>query len=172
MKWPADDDGIVDMILGNEGKTFTNWANDPGGPTKFGIDLETLRTWRKDETLQAAAVQALDESEARRIYTTRYISGPGFNQIADIKLRAFVCDTAVLWGPVHATRMLQGAADLPQDAELTPAVAKVVNEKEARHLINAIAVERIVEHAMETAQKPNKLVFLRGWVNRAAKAIS
>ncbi len=170
--WPKDDNGIVDMILGNEGKSFTNFMADPGGATRFGIDLATLRAWRNDNTLGPDDVKKLEEDEARRIYATRYISGPGFDKLTNTDLRAFMCDTAVLFGPAHAIRMLQKALELGQDGVLGDETATKANAGEARHLINVIAVERIIEHAMEASQRPAKLMFLRGWVNRAAKAIT
>ena len=71
---------IIDDILEKEGG-YVNDPDDGGGPTNFGITLETLKEWRGDFTLTADDVGFMDIGEARLIYEHRYIEEPGFNLI-------------------------------------------------------------------------------------------
>ena len=38
---------IIDDVLEAEGSKYTNDPADPGGPTRWGITLKTLRRWRQ-----------------------------------------------------------------------------------------------------------------------------
>ena len=71
-------EAIIDTILRREGwPRYTNRPSDRGGPTKGGITLATLASWRK-RPVTATDVAALDEAEVRAIYRARYIEEPGF----------------------------------------------------------------------------------------------
>lgn len=62
-------------IIGHEGG-YTNDPRDRGGPTKYGVILKVLRTWRgydeDDPTITAADVEALTLAEAKKIFRARY----------------------------------------------------------------------------------------------------
>src|SRR5688500_15627468 len=58
------------VVLGHEGG-FLHHPLDPGGPTKFGITLETLARARK-AAVDAEDVRTLDRAEAGAIYRALY----------------------------------------------------------------------------------------------------
>ena len=111
-------DEIIDDILEAEGSRYTNDPTDPGGPTKFGITLATLKRWRlrrdQRELVTAASVRALQPKEAREIYRHFYIVDPGFDLLPD-EVQAFVVDTGVHFGPRTAARQLQAAVGVKTD---------------------------------------------------------
>jgi lysozyme family protein len=100
---------IIDDVLRREGGAkYTNLPGDSGGPTKYGITLNTLSKWRKKPCV-AEDVQALAEAEARHIYTARYWYEPGFDQVAPVSAEVAeeLMDTGVNMGPVRAIEFLQ-----------------------------------------------------------------
>ena len=116
-------DEIIDGVLQAEGSRFTNDPADPGGPTKFGITLATLRRWRRrggaSQVVTAADVRALEEPEAREIYRHRYINDPGFDQLPE-EVQPFVVDTGVHFGPRTAAKQLQEAVGAKRDGVVGP----------------------------------------------------
>ncbi len=102
-------DEIIDDVLRREGgDKYTNIPGDSGGPTKYGITLNTLSKWRK-KPCTAADVEALTEAEARQIYTARYWYEPGFDRVAPISSEVAdeLMDTGVNMGPARAVEFLQ-----------------------------------------------------------------
>jgi lysozyme family protein len=104
-------EAIIDTILRREGwPRYTDRPSDRGGPTKGGITLATLTSWRK-RPVTAADVAALDEDEVRAIYRARYIADPGFAGITDDTLRALVIDSGVIHNTSRAGTWLQDAVN-------------------------------------------------------------
>lgn len=96
---------LVDVV---EGPEYTDNPNDSGGPTKYGITLKALATYRKIE-VTAVDVENLTREEAIAIYTENYINKPGFANLVDIdNTVGLECiDTGVNMGPIIATMFLQ-----------------------------------------------------------------
>ncbi len=120
-------DAILDQIIQNEGREYTNDPDDPGGPTKFGITLETLHSWR-GKPVTPDDVKNLTEDEARTIYTARYWTQPGFASVDAIspKIAAKLADAGVNVGPGTVSQWLQRTinvmgASLTVDGKLGPA---------------------------------------------------
>lgn len=111
------DDEILDEIIEREGREYTNDPSDRGGPTKFGITLDTLARHRR-RLVTAADVAALTEAEARDIYRIRYIRP--FDPIRDAALRAFLIDAGVQHGTAIAVKLLQDAVGATADGKLGP----------------------------------------------------
>lgn len=178
---------IVTALLLREGREYTNDPIDHGGPTKFGITLRDLRAWRSriaaDEgeachirlATTEADVEALEEAEAREIYRRRYILDPGFDQIPDDWLRAFVVDTGVLQGQKTAVKLVQRALGVTMDGILGPVTLAALAAADPA-LIRSIMIRNRIQHlvACALADVPpdtvstTNLKFLRGWLNRVA----
>jgi lysozyme family protein len=109
-------DAFAPALLQREGGgTFTDRAADKGGPTRWGIDAETLGRWRKlGRSATAAEVQALGETEALTIYRQQYFVLPGFQQVAAIspRLAEELLDTGVNMGPHWSSVWLQRSLNL------------------------------------------------------------
>ena len=156
---------IISDIIHREGG-YVNDPNDQGGPTKFGITLDTLRSYRNDKTLTATDVQDLTEEEATAIYSKMYVNDPGFNRLVG-GVQAFMVDFGVNSGPGAAIRQLQGL--LPGckiDGILGPATAATANLCDQASLLTNLIHTRLafVEHL--AAVNPADQKFLAGWTAR------
>lgn len=159
-------DHIIDDIIQREGG-FVDNPDDRGGPTKFGITLAALREYHKADRLEAADIAALTKAEAETILRSNYVDRPGFNQIANDQVRAFLVDWGVNSGPATAIKHLQIL--LPgcrADGVLGPDTAKIANTCDQIKLLNHLITLRLdfVHHLVKN--DPNQAQFLGGWVNR------
>lgn len=162
-----DDDDIISAILRREGATYTNLPTDRGGPTKYGITLATLSAWRK-VPVTADDVRLLTEVEARMIYAARYITGPGFDSIADDRLRALVVDCGVLHGQPTAARWLQAATGAHVDGVLDPASLAAIAKASPVTLYCRVLAARIRAEGADISRNPAQAQFAGGWAGRCA----
>lgn len=167
MNWPQNDDEIVGMIFAHEGSDYTDLPSDKGGPTKYGITIDTLSSWRHSECT-SEDVKNLTEQEATEIYKGKYIIHPGFDTISDVRLRAALVDMGVMFGYIRAIQTLQSLVHVSQDGVLGPLTQSAANyTHDIRGLINQISGVRIQMHAKRVNQDHTQLAFLTGWINRA-----
>jgi lysozyme family protein len=167
-------DRVLDEVIRREGG-YVNHPADRGGPTKFGITLDTLRRWR-DQPVTADDVARLTEAEARQIYRQRFVIAPGYAGIVDPQLTALVVDCAVLYGEDDASPWLQRAAkelgaDLIVDGKVGPRTLAVVNSLDADRLIRKVCGLRLRKMGREITDKPSQAVFAAGWSNRLAEFV-
>lgn len=171
---------IIDELIRREGSVYTNRAADKGGPTKYGITLETLREERGGWA-SAADVANLTENEARGIYRERYIRRPGFDRIPDPRLRELLIDFGVNSGPKRAALALQVAVGgVATDGRIGPeTLAKLATLDPARVYASVLRarVKFYVEIALadpevkrfRASHPRTQLENLRGWINRATE---
>lgn len=99
---------IADQIIAREGG-YVNDPDDPGGATKFGVTLGTLRRLRLDLTgdgrIDGADVKAMTRQRARDIFIREYFYRPKIDQLPDV-LQASVFDMYVNAGK-QAVKVLQ-----------------------------------------------------------------
>lgn len=162
---------IIDEIIEREGG-YVDHEADRGGPTKYGITLQTLRNYRDDHTLGAEDIRALSRQEARDIYRERYLRGPGIDQITDDSLRAHVLDCAVLYAPRTAIEWLQTATGAePVDGLMGPitrqAVDHAVTTAGAATVHCRIVRQRILSMARLVRTDRSQGDFIVGWCRRA-----
>lgn len=175
---------IIRAILEAEGSEYTDRASDAGGPTKFGITLNTLSAYRK-RPCTAPDVQALTVIEATGIYEDRYINAPGFALLTDGRLESLMVDSGVQHGVPEAVKMLQRAAYLDVDGKLGQvSLAKInlADAESAARLRGAVCAARVRLYGNLIAHDP-QLVRARstglhlqaenaaGWANRIASFI-
>jgi lysozyme family protein len=176
----ADFDRAIPVILGHEGGAFVDHPADPGGATKWGITLSTLRRSRPSAT--AADVAALTSSEASAIYRREWWDALGYAAIGSQIVATKIFDMAVNMGPRRAHRLAQrafnslglaqiaagGAApQIPEDGLLGPVTFAALNEADAGGLLAALAAQQSAFYRELAARKPEMAVFLRGWLKRA-----
>jgi len=90
---------VLHEILDREGwPAYTEHPNDKGGPTKGGITLRTMESWRGRRCTRAE-LKRLQEEEALAILRRRYVEVQGINTLSDGDLQEQVIDTGVLSGP-------------------------------------------------------------------------
>lgn len=119
-------DEILDDLIRREGNEYSDRPADKGGPTKYGITLATLQAYWPGST-GVEELKALEEAQARVIYSHKYIYSPQFNRIDDPRLCALMVDTGVQHGQVTAIRMLQEALALTVDGILGPISIAAIN---------------------------------------------
>lgn len=99
---------IADQIIAREGG-YVNDPDDPGGATKFGVTIGTMRQLAMDLTgdgrITPADVRALRRDQARQIFIDRYFVRPGIARLPE-PIQSSVFDMQVNAG-TNAVRLLQ-----------------------------------------------------------------
>jgi len=166
---------LLDRVLEEEGwPTFTVDPADHGGPTKGGVTLRDLERHR-GRACSVAELQALEEPEARAIFTKQYITDWNFERIEDDWVRAFVVDTGILQGQPEAAMMLQRVLGVDQDASIGPVTLAAAEACDAHLLRRALLRERMhlllddmVYEIPSTTVRSSNLHWRHGWWNRVA----
>ncbi|PWK65887.1 glycoside hydrolase family 108 protein [Aminobacter sp. AP02] len=101
------------LMFGHEGG-YSNHPSDPGGPTKYGVTLKTLRAHRRNPKLTAEDVKALTLAEAEDVYHKSYWTQSGGDLLpAGLDYSSF--DYGVNSGPATAIKRLQKVLGIGQD---------------------------------------------------------
>jgi lysozyme family protein len=167
------DDEIIDTILKYEGG-FTNHPNDHGGPTNFGITAADYGRWmRKSGHATVDEVRTMPESTARNIYKKWYIEDAGFDRLTNDKLRLVLVDSGVLFGISRATKWLQQEIGvLPVDGKFREDTATALAKYSHPDLLpRRVLGRRLGAIADIVKRDPSQMVFLRGWISRAASLL-
>lgn len=127
-------------IVAREGG-YVNDPADPGGATKYGVTIGTMRALGIDLTgdgrVDLADVRVLTPERATEIFIQHYFRKPGIDQLPAC-LHDTVFDMQVNAG-AHAVRILQrlltrlGIASLKDDGEIGPKTVAAAREAERRH---------------------------------------
>ena len=166
---------IVGDILRREGSRFTDHPRDRGGPTRWGVTVPPMMEYRravggyvpktKDE--QREVIRTLSKEEARAIYELLYVEKPRFGEIKHPELRALAIDTGVHHGRRRAGRWLQSVVGTKQDGRVGPITLGAVNGRQWRQIHRELLARRYLGFATFVKRRPDQLVWLRGWTNRA-----
>jgi lysozyme family protein len=148
-------------VLASEGwDAYTNNPDDPGGPTRFGITMATLQSWR-GMPVGPDDVKALGQDEALAIYSDRYwrpICGDDLPPGIDLA----VFDAAVNMGPGTAARLLQRCLGVADDGKIGPQTIEAAEDADAVALVSAFSERRLAYYqALSTWD-----TFGHGWTNR------
>lgn len=160
---------IINDILKREGG-YVNHPADRGGPTKYGITLATLCSWRHNLNLKPEDVENMPEDEARAIYKRRYFEEPGFEAL-DPFFWPFLVDAAVNHGPSAAVKMLQRALGASPDGILGPATLTAAKAHVPRRLAAKFVAERAKKYGRIITQDPSQAAFAAGWMSRLGEFI-
>jgi lysozyme family protein len=162
----TDVEKILRGVLDREGwPTYGVHPNDKGGPTKGGITLRTLESWRQRRCTRAE-LQRLTEDEALAILTRRYAEANGIQRVTDLDLRTQLIDDAVLSGPFIAAKDLQEALGVVVDGIIGPQTLAAIDRDGAAVVGRRLVVERSLRLARHVQQHSDQLVFLVGWLTR------
>lgn len=163
---------IADTISRWEGG-YVNHPADHGGPTHFGITQRTLAAFR-GRPVTAEDVRTLPRAEAVTIYRQRYWQTTGVDRLPE-PLQPVVFDSAVNLGPGAAVRLLQQAlgdlgAPVAVDGVLgavtAATAARLVAERGAGPVINAVCDRRQRHYDALVAADPTHACFRAGWRRR------
>ncbi len=130
----------LSAILAREGwPTYTNRADDRGGPSKGGITLKTLR--RHNPAATIADLKALTKAQAAAIYFNDYLAP--FAAVADDALWDLLVDYGVTSGPELAIRAAQQAVGVDIDGKLGPVTSKAINADDADAVRERVVILRL-----------------------------
>ena len=165
----ATTDEILGAILEREGwPTYTDPEEtglpDRGGPTKGGITLNTLSSWRGHRAARRD-LKRLTREEALQILRRQFVECNGIARLEGSPVFAQVIDNGVLSGPYTAVCDLQRALGVTADGIIGGITCAAVEAQ--RHRISALLVRaRALRIARFVQSHPKQLVFLNGWMTR------
>lgn len=99
---------MIAAVIVREGG-YIHHPTDKGGPTKYGITLRTLESWRGTR-LRTQDVQLLTREEAVEIYAARYYYGAKLERLPEC-LQPAMFDACVNHGARNAWKLLQQAVN-------------------------------------------------------------
>ena len=179
---------IAQEIVAREGG-YVNDPDDPGGATKYGVTIHTLRALGRDLNhdgrIDPSDVRLLEKSEAVEIFLTRYFDRPGLGTLPPA-LQASVFDMYVNAG-VMAVKLLQRVLikrghKIGDDGLLGPktlAATRAEMAKGATAFVDAYGLaRRDFYYALADARPASRKYARRkdggkgGWISRAEEFIS
>ncbi len=180
---------IAEGIVAREGK-YVNDPDDPGGPTKYGVTIHTLRNipWGdldRDGDIDKFDVQALSRDHAIDIFLERYFFGPRIDELPEV-LQDTVFDMQVNAGS-NAIRILQRLlAEFGEtvfiDGALGPQTIGAAHRaavKAPDHIRDAYGVARRDYYFGIADRRPASRKYARtraggkgGWIKRAEEFMS
>lgn len=141
-------------------------ANDPGGPTKYGITCYDLAEYDHEPMNSMATwapiVEAMPLSTAEVIYEEKYAVAVDFDQLNT------GCDCAIFDFDVNsgntAIRYAQQVVGVAIDGKMGPITLQAINNSDPTSFINSLCDARLgFLHGLTTWS-----VFGTGWNNRVA----
>ncbi len=179
---------IADEIIAREGG-YVNDPDDPGGATKYGVTMHTMRRLGIDLTgdgkVTAADVRRLTREQARDIYVEHYFRHPGIGGLPEV-LQATVFDMYVNAGS-NSVRILQRLLNdmgeaLTVDGVLGPLTLSAAHraaEAAPKHIADAYGIARRNYYYTLGDARPASRKYVRrrdggkgGWIVRAEEFIS
>ena len=179
---------IAEEIVAREGG-FVNDPDDPGGATKYGVTLGTLRRLGLDVThdtrIDVADVRALTRDQAVDIYIEHYFRRPGLGALPEA-IQASVFDMYVNAG-MNAVKILQRLCrdmGFPCDPDgmigpQTIRAAQMAQEAAPGHFADAYGIARRNYYYALADARPQSRKFARrqnggkgGWIARAEEFIN
>ncbi len=179
---------IAKEIVAREGG-FVNDPSDPGGATKYGVTIGTMRRLGLDKTgdgrVTVADVRALTRADAEQIFIKHYYRRPRIYQLPE-PLRATVFDMYVNAGR-NAVKILQRLLrkmghNISVDGAIGPKTIKAAKAAFADapgYLADAYGIERRNYYFRLADSRPASRKYARtraggkgGWIKRAEEFIS
>lgn len=179
---------IAKEIVAREGG-YVNDPDDPGGATKYGVTIHTMRRLGldldRDGQVTSKDVKRLTRDQACEIFLTHYFQKPRLAELP-APLQASVFDMYVNAGS-NAVRILQKLLrkmgyDLSVDGALGPqtlGIARKAMQAAPDHLVDAYGIERRNYYYRLADARPASRKYARrrdggkgGWITRAEQFIS
>ena len=165
---------MIARLIEREGG-YVDHPADRGGPTKYGITMATLQSWRS-RPVAAADVRDLSIAEATDIYRKRYVEHRQMriDQWPYRRLAEVTLDASIMFGdgPALAVRWAQEAinaqgGNVKVDGWAGPQTWAAMALRNEAALVAYVVGARCRHHARVVAARPGQSVFLEGWINRA-----
>ncbi len=179
---------IASQIVAREGG-YVNDPDDPGGATKYGVTIGTMRRLGididADGDVDERDVQALSRDRAISIFIEHYFEKPRISRLPE-QLQPSVFDMYVNAG-AHAVRILQKLLvqmrfDVTVDGVIGPQTAAAAQNAQAAapdHFVDAYGVARRNYYYALADKRPASRKYARrrdggkgGWITRAETFIT
>ena len=179
---------IAEDIVAREGG-YVNDPDDPGGATKHGVTIHTMRALGldldRDGDVDARDVRLLSRGQAVDIFVEHYFVRPRIAMLPEV-LHATVFDMQVNSGS-NAVKILQRllrdmGLDIAVDGVIGPQTARAAHAAAARaadHLADAYGIARRDYYYRIADRRPASRKYARrrdggkgGWIRRAEMFIS
>lgn len=172
-------DNIIDIkdilldIIEIEGG-YVDHPNDKGGPTKYGITLKILESYRGTK-VTIEDVKSLSKEEAYRIFRERYYLKPNIIYTPSL-IQPIMVDMAINHGPQRAIRVLQrilnelGYGELLVDGLLggkTSEASRRASNNLEEFFVNILVKNRKLLYYAIAVNDPSQMIFIKGWLGRA-----
>lgn len=169
-------DAAIPVILDHEGY-FADDKHDPGGATKYGISLQTLRRLgydvNADGEIDVADSRALTKAAAIEIYRREYWDVLNLDSVLHQAVATRLFDICVNAGPSAAVEVLRRAirsctTENYDDVESKTTLINEANEISEEEMVVALRSEQAGYYRVLVAKNPDKYGrYLNGWLNRA-----
>lgn len=143
---------------------YSNDADDPGGPTKFGIDIRDYRSYI-DPQGTAADVEKLTIEKAFEIYKERYWDTCSCD-LLPVGVDYFTFDSGLLSGVGTAIRWLQRSVGATPDGFIGPKTLAAIDKDHPLDIV--LKMEALRRQRLRTLSLWS--IYGRGWTNRVNKA--
>ena len=179
---------IAREIVAREGG-YVNDPDDPGGATKYGVTIHTIRRLGMDLTgdgqVDAADVKVLTRAHAVSLFVEHYFRRPKIDQLP-VALQSTVFDMYVNAGS-NAVKILQRLLiemriDVTVDGVIGPQTMNAARqgmEAAPDHLVDAYGIARRNYYYDLAARRPASRKYARrrdggkgGWIKRAEEFIA
>jgi lysozyme family protein len=144
---------------------YTNHPLDPGGATNFGVIQTRYDEYRRFRKLATRPVKLITKEEYTEIYD-KYYWDPVRAQYLDGTLGLSLFDTAVNMGVGGALTRLQLSMKLPVTGTWTQNISDKIHDSDQLSIALNICKLRIAKRYARVKQRPDQVVFLKGWLNR------
>lgn len=164
----SDFNKAIKFVLLNEGG-YVDHPVDEGGPTNWGITMNTLSHWRK-VTCSADDIMGLSSSEAIEIYQEEYWNRLMLNMVDDDVIATILFDSGVSRGVGTAVVDIQRVLRVHADGMMGPQTIRAINFATPKLRLSIEFIKRAQRAYLKIVQeKPAQLVFLNGWIMRTQR---
>lgn len=170
-------------FLSHEGRDFEQDPADPGGATRYGIDIRSAQDFEtrgivpglvfgNKSTLTPDDIAGLDEYRAQIYYSACWWRPMRLDGFSSERLAAKIFDTAVNLGLSGATTIFQQAANtlgasLAVDGNLGPKTIAAIKAADPDALMETAAKLQAARYRSIVTARPDSAKFLDGWLARA-----
>lgn len=177
----ADFTTAVNTLLTFEGEEYTDYPEDAGGATKWGVTLGTLRL--VEPGAKVAEILHMDKPKAVRVFHEVWWEPYGYNRINSTCIATRILMAAVHCGPHRGHLLAQIAANaatidvtpdasdsvsmIAEDGLIGPETVGRLNEINHSFWIRAFRGALAAHYHRQVEAKKSQRMFLKGWLRRA-----